>query len=145
MITSTQIITLSEQWVKTDISHFVSEEFDLYINPGSSDFLDIIKTARKDWNRKFLGIRFVANNNLKKVYVADASLALHKDIERAAGIPTGICDGTQIEGIAKLFGGKAVIEDFYDGGKNYMEKFKLINWSWVDKYISGCSAYIKQA
>ena len=111
MITSRQIIYISEQWVKTDISHFVSGEFDLYINPTSSDFLDIIKTAKKDFNRTFLGVRFVANNNLKKVYVADSSLALHKDIERAAGIPTGVCDGNQLEGLAKVFGGKAVIED----------------------------------
>lgn len=38
MITSKQIIEVSEQWIKTDISHFNDREFDIFINPGVQTF-----------------------------------------------------------------------------------------------------------
>ena len=139
MITSKNIIKISEEWVKTGISEFTDDAFDLYINPGSSDYLDMMKTARED-SRKFQGIRFVASNSLKKVFVADGLISTHYDIERVAGIPSGTRNGTQIEGLADIVGGRAKMKDFYDSG--HLDKFQAIDWKWVDKYISGCSAYI---
>ena len=141
MITSKQIIQISEQWIKTDISDFTDREFDIFINPTSSDFLDMIKTA-KEGQRSFNGIRFVADNKSKKVYAADASITTHYDIEKAMGLPEGVCNGTQVEGLATISGGQAKIEDFYNGGPTTLKKFRSIDWTWVDKYIKGCSAYI---
>lgn len=101
----------------------------------------MIKKAREE-QRSFPGIRFVASDKTKKVCVADASISTHYDIEKAMGLSDGLCNGTQVEGLAKIVGGKAVMSDFYDGGANYLKKFQAINWSWVDRYINGCSAYI---
>ena len=137
MITSKQILEL---WKITDISRY-GQEVDIYENPTSSDFLEMTKKAR-DEKRPFAGIRFVTDNRVKKVYVADSYGVTHEDIRKIMKLPANLVPYC-LDGIATISGGRAIMSSFYKDFSGSGMAVLNLDWSWVDPYIKGCSSVIK--
>lgn len=170
MITSNQIIKLSEDWV-TSIK-VGNWSCDIYVNPSSSDLKELFQSLKISHND--YKVRYIADAKKQKVYVWNGYLLDHfkacqalrlGDYYNYIALPT-----TQI-GYAVLSSGKL---SFYDSSPldtmtdavfmirdlKYVraelafEKFKKyerfllsffkINWSFLDKYIPGTVYYIQQ-
>lgn len=153
MITSNQIIKLSEEWLSS-ISTFRGHT-DLYKNPGSSDFLELNRNQVKL-------VRFIADSRSNNVYVANASTSIHYDIVSSVGGSVvsdfNHVEPTLLQGLASVSGSTAIVTES-DLIEYYMEKMKKLllqtipdteeyikvkhyldtvlntNWSWLNRYI----------
>lgn len=158
MITSKQIITLSEEYVKTVKSY--SNSFPVFENPSAKEIAEACKQSKAQWGTS--NIRFFADNNSKKVYIWDAYYSIHIGVARSLDFSDRCInhDPTLFFGSAKVDSGRAIIEDsdeiraeqvnlagshqdIRDKGGLFFKRFFAINWSWVDRYIS-CSAYLNK-
>jgi hypothetical protein len=82
LITSKQIINLSEEWFKS-IKGAENKQVPVYVNPDSSDLKELNQSVKSS---KFHNlIRFIANAKQQKVYVIDGYLAIHGDFAQVAG------------------------------------------------------------
>jgi hypothetical protein len=105
MITSNQIITLSEEWVKSVITPG-DEKCDVYENPGSTDIKELYQLGNNL-------IRYVADAKSQRVYVWSAMLALHDTVRVSLGLghsgPNAYKDTPYvIEGFGQISGSKIV-------------------------------------
>lgn len=136
-----------KEWVKSGGPY--KKPLNVYANPGSSDYIEMIKDAKK---RKdvFDEIRFVVDPRPgnQKVYVADAQVANHADICDIIGLPYGeFVLPPLAQGKALVTGGKAKVipngKGFDNKAFGYATKkredYLKYNWSFVDRYISGFS------
>ena len=150
MITSKQIINLSDEFV-SDVKGYPGTYTGVFVNPTSTDFKELFK------NVKSSSVRFIADNNNKKVYVWDSDLAVHNRMADELDIYNRYYKQTDmsdifLSGVGNLSGGKIVIRDSDIIGSylkvlmsgNSLEKkhIKLylialteINWSWLFRYI----------
>ena len=154
MITSKQIIKLCEEYVTS--GKVRNHPVDIFENPTSSDILKLVKSAKDD-QRTINNIRFIADANEKKVYIADAYYAIHDDMYRIIGITTKHDEAPWIfDGLATVFRGKIKAACWGDkfeflfrnkgvkGSKvrSWFDKMFSCKWSFVDTYISGTSSMI---
>ena len=156
MITSKQIISFCEEYLISGKAY--GKQFDVYENPTSSDIVKLNKTARED-RRTFDLMRFIADAKTKKVYIADAHLANHEDIEKSVGIFSRYLETPWLlEDMVKITGGRPKMDsimslvDPIQLGDRVIKDKKLINWfndrfsydwSFVDNYIGGVSNAMK--
>ena len=141
MITSKQITSILESFSKADITSYGSEIY-IYVNPTSSDFTEMNKRAKEE-NRSLEGFRFVPDLRTKKVYIADIYGITHNDIRKTECLPMQSVPYC-FDGIAKWSGGRAVMTGYYpDSSENKAigGQIEKADWSWVDPYVKGCSAY----
>lgn len=76
LITSNQIIKLSEEWLMSIPSPFKSEfPIDIYVNPSSSDLIELKKSTT-------YYVRFIADSRNKKLYVWNGETLLHAQVAR---------------------------------------------------------------
>lgn len=141
MITSKQIINISEKWLKSLNRDYNNASFDIYINPGSSDYSEIYKNSKRS------RVRFIADNNKKEVYVWDAFLAIHPDVAKKLGITPNLyycSDPNIITGEANVSGGTAKALTVYPTNPKIIKDVSKINWSWLSPYIVGIKDAIKE-
>lgn len=152
MITANQIVKLSEEWIASCTS-VVGESVDIFVNPGSSDFLELNKTIPSKQ------VRFFIDGKNKKFYVWDSN-CLHGMAARAISseiysrfnsqdINKGILSGHgKIQGNKIQFEGSDVLRTVMDGAKIdksrgvsgsvdlwYLESIINMDWSWSSKYV----------
>ena len=155
MITAKYIIDIYEEWIKSGKSGRIL--FSVYQNPGSSDFLDMIK-IRKERGSEFPVIRFVADAKYKNVYVSDAYLATHEDICKVLGFSLDAIKtpwlyygvGSLKDGSAKANRGgvldmtiRSVDFKLRPDLKNWCESTLSYKWTFVDKYLPGFSSVVE--
>lgn len=156
MITSKQILHIIETYIKS--KKVFNLQVDIYENPTSSDITSMIKTAREEV-RKFDRVRFIADNNSKKVYVADSYNIIHDHMYTALGMTPNsffnLSYPNLLDGTATLSSGSFVMTNWDRFGMQinkidlldtrlWFEKVFSYNWSWVDRYIKGCSKFVEQ-
>lgn len=157
MITSSQIIKISEDYLKSGVSGSGNHSISLFVNPSQADFIKMIKLA-KDNQRNLTRIRFVANTLLKKVVVTDAYISTHEDVHKILGMPKDVEFSYSkypylLDGEAPFSNGRPnspVWDKFVTwilDRKTYDADFKIwldgvfsYNWSWLDSYIPGSSS-----
>lgn len=160
MITSSQILKLYEDWEKT-IS-YGNKPINIFVNPTSSDLIKLTKSISDSPKE----VRFIADAKTQKVYVWDASLAIHNNVRPQLGFSHEILDTSNIiDGTVGLSNGKLnMIEDNLNdipilinllkqksvsdsklvSIKNYLIKIFETKWNWVGKYIFGFEDYISR-
>ena len=159
MITSKQIIEISEKYKLLYNPGSGQTTTVIFENPTSSDFLDMAKNA-KEGGRTLHELRFIANNKDSKVYIADSWYVLHEQMKYALGLPPD----SSFEKTPWLFDGVAI----YSGGRARMttwDKYDVFitdrghnspnmndwieetlysyRWKWVDQYVSGFSSVLE--
>lgn len=144
MVTSKQILSLLESYVTSGLCCIVKVagklteiKFPIYVNPGSSDLIELEKAARFD-NRKLKELRFIADAKAKKLYVCDAFLGLHEKMLSALKFSTS--DKTIVGGIITMSGGKPYYLDIFVQSS---ESFKL-DWTFADRYVSRFSSEMEK-
>jgi hypothetical protein len=109
VITSKQIITLSEEWFKS-ITGYNSVSVPMYVNPDSTD----IKELHKAFKTSDRLVRFIANaQSPQKVYVWDGTQAIHLQGLRALGLnnySAAYSAPSLLMGYARIQSGKIVHE-----------------------------------
>lgn len=156
MITSKQIIQMSEAWFAS--SNTNNRQFDVYINPSSSDYLELNKN-------KIKSVRFIVDSSSRKVYISDADNSLHREMLNKIGgsIASDLVNMNynnfqigkfHLTGVAEIQGNKSVmnrsdvIEYFWrmidwnkpdspktqQGYKNIGQILSM-DWLWVNKYV----------
>jgi hypothetical protein len=142
LITSRQIIQISEEWAKSP--KIFGKPVNIYVNPGSSDIKDMYKLMTNSSNKE---IRFFADAKAQKVFVADAMLIQHQDIEKAMGykpIDYGYdVPEYYIEGMGHIGGGRIILHANEDE-TSVLDTQGKYNWSFLEKYISGITAYLEK-
>ena len=138
MITSKHIIQISEEYAFLGKS--LGHPVEIYKNPASSDLLDMVKFANNQ-KRQLRKVRFVADSKSKVVYVADAYLIEHNNIRKIVGLPTYPTrnDSWVLDGIADYTSGKLYLLVCSPTVGNFS-----FNWEFVDRYVPGVSARMKQ-
>lgn len=142
MITSKQIINISEQYLDTK----KVRGFDVlvYKNPTYDDYKQL----------KAHTLRFTADTKKKNVFVWKSELAIHSDIfpvlVQNSEVTWDSLDYC-LEGFAEVSGGTAKMTgwDFVARPEKldkeqikYLDNIFQFNWSWLDRYLSGASSYI---
>lgn len=134
MITSKQIINISEEWLKS--VKVGSGLVNVYEDPTSSDYAQIYKDSKRRL------VRFIASNIDKKVYVWDGYLAIHNEIIGKIGLRnfSDFNDSNFITGEANIEGGALRIIRLYV----YEFPGEAEEWKWADKYIKGFSQKLQK-
>ena len=152
MITSKQIISLSEEWLAFCTSA-LGDSCDIYINPGSSDFLELNKNVPSK------SVRFFVDNKNKNFYVWDSN-CLHgmaaKSISseiysrfNSSDINKQLLSGYgKLQGNKIVFEGSDVLRTYMDMAKidksrgnfdsediRYLKTIISADWSWSFKFI----------
>ena len=141
MITSKQIISISEDWFNR--GDWASKDTDIYINPTSSDYRELNKNKIKI-------LRFIIDQPTKTVYVANAWNSVHGEIVdniNNSGISNRFYKlaPTQLAGISTMSGGKSIMSSsdflfillrrYNKRDKDLLEKVLRQDWTWADKYV----------
>lgn len=144
MITSSQILSIVEEYFNS--FNVNGRLLKIFVNPTSDDLKEL-KAKR---------VRFIADNKIKKVYIWDGYFAIHNSVVPKLGYPEQVglnlfC-GEAVVGTSKLFLSDA---DFVDYIVIKFEKLNLTqkeieiikfnlnqDWTWLDKYVDGCSNYL---
>lgn len=135
MITSKQIINLSEDWFKRI-------HFDIFINPTSSDYQELTKLKVNE-------VRFIADDRSKKLFISDSGKSLHHqmvvDIGGSVLENYNSREYPQLHGVARISGSKAFmtesdvlrigIKEMMPFQQNWLRKLLSCNWSWADRYL----------
>ena len=140
MITSKRIIDIYEKYFRTGLVR--NSQIDIYENPTSSDFIKLEKTAR-EYNRKLVQVRFIANADTKRVYVADASICIHQDLEDTVKLPSNSLPYI-LGGLAFVTGGRARAELAMMTLRRGPKDYNTYDWTWCDSYVSNFSDEIKK-
>jgi hypothetical protein len=159
MITSRQIILISEDWIKQVRGS--GTLVDVYSNPGSSDVAKLYASLKR--NNIDKEIRFIADANKRQVYVWDGYLATHNVMFSELGYGTLDYEKSYFAmfGMGKISGNKIVFMGTFDSTINFIRnRIKFLNmktvskqhldrvssdlqhvfsynWSFVNTYISG--------
>lgn len=134
MITSSQIIKLSEDWFSsTKVFGF---PVDIYVNPNSSDFRELSKSIKGQKK----GIRWVVNlRPPSKVYIADSFSLTHeymlKVINRYSADRIILGYGQIVNNKIEFYKYPGAITVIGGNGKS--------DWASVEKYIPGLRDWLK--
>ena len=164
MITSKQILNLSEDWFKRVKWNNVN--VNIYVNPTSSDIVDLYKSI-KDKDKQ---IRFIVNAKAQKIYVWDALAMIHESVYPELGLsflPGSVPKPYTMFGYGYISGGKIVAytsdnfpgtlkrlvdgpvmidnKRLLDSSIRYVIKHEIdylsekfdYSWAFVDRFISG--------
>lgn len=171
MITANQIVKLSEEWFCNVKNGNISAS--VFVNPGSSDIMEIYKTAVSSNRPGLPSIRFIADSKSQKVYVWDAYYAYHDDVAKVLGFsrpneyldePSFVYDGYGVISQGKLVGndkhgttsnidmllGSLGTNRKYFSDRQIKERLDILrtvlsrNWSFIDKYIPGFNKIIEK-
>ena len=127
MITSKHILEISEKWSKT--VKVWNARVPVYENPGSSDYLELHKDAKKD--KRTLGyMRFVANSKDQKVYIWDDYLATHADVIKTLGISSK--NPWVLTGYIEIKGGSPEASEWW---KDAIGDYSDYDWAWMSRYF----------
>jgi hypothetical protein len=137
VITSKLILRICEKYLTR--GSFEGIKLEIFENPTSSDFVSLAKAVKEETGRKLLAIRFVADARYQKVYIADAYNSIHQDIRDILKLPPADKPGL-INGIATVSGNRAIMSELSSICPKEAVSSK---WTWVNKYISGCSSMIR--
>lgn len=139
MISSKEILRLVESFLMGDISKF-SQEFYIYINPDSSDIIEMVKDAREE-QRQLSGLRIVADAKTQKVYASDAYRVDHLDIRRSVGL---LISGAPwiLDLLATVKSGNIVFQSVFIPDGHVKQEIHKYNWDFVKKYIKNFSLEI---
>lgn len=147
MITSKQIINISEKWVQPVKSwHGRSEVF---LNPDSTDIKELYNT-----NNQHI-VRFIADNKNKKVYAWDGTTTIHYEVANSIGLGSeynklynsNLLCGTGVIKLGKIQMTDATeleldiylskdISSIKSDTKKYLEDLVDNNWSWLTPYVN---------
>jgi hypothetical protein len=150
MITARQISELSEDYVTG--KKFFGYYTELFVNPSRKEISDIINASKEYTNIRELRFIADARANVRKVYIWNSYLVLHSGIKIELGYPSDNCPYL-FEGTASIKSGKPVViswDYYYEEDFMKLSKMKLFiellnyNWTWLDSYISGSSAYMNK-
>lgn len=125
----------------------------IYINPTSSDFVEIYK------NKKHVDIRFTTLNDEKIVYMWDGHYAIHQEVHAHLNLIDWKTDPSVFIGTATISGKKAIMSDLdrFDIFKTAQAALKTkqdevyiineivaqlkVDWTWLYPYID-CKDYL---
>lgn len=138
MITSKQITDISEEWFK--FIHGRGGDGDIYINPTITDYKELYKKIPSHL------VRFWVDIKAQKVYIWDATLALHFDVDQILGKSSDFLDVYNTNfllGYATLKNGKFVVSGLNKYGmspknpkdKKYIKILMEYNWNWITRYL----------
>lgn len=127
MITANLIIKISENWFKSVKTSM--EIVDIYINPTSSDYLELNKRGIRQ-------IRFLADADTREVYIADAMSLTHDQIALKLNKPkvVGAFESHHwniLPGMATVSGNKSTmtfsdqLEGLYRDVESFLKKLPL--------------------
>ena len=109
MITSRNIINILESYKVSINHHWTKVPYPVYENPSSSDYADLnkyVKSLNSPDHKKLWSVRFMADFQKKKVYIADGYLSLHDEMIRNLNLdPNNI-----LQGEATVRGSKPLIQ-----------------------------------
>jgi hypothetical protein len=133
----------------------------IYENPSISDYVDLIKQTKLNTGHIPDSIRFFADAKTKKVFVTDAYAITHDDMRRTLSSYSGLKWSESpwiFDGVASLSSSGNVKFDVWDkyfaleyvlrdpsrraGYSDWLNKVFSYNWTWIDKFIPGCSKLI---
>ena len=159
MITAKHICDISETYLKIVTS--MGHKAPVFVNPTSSDFLSILKSAAEydGTARETECIRFVADANNGTVYCMEGYLITHDGLRQDVGLPTDfVLTPWLFDGIGRIVNGKAKVDAWGSWDKfewiiklinnkkvsdvrlfKWLDNTFKYNWSFVDNYISGFS------
>lgn len=136
MIPSKYIIHLLEEFL-TQGKGWQGSVGDIFVNPTSNDYNKLHQDGA------FI-LRFIADPNSKKVYVANADKLYHIEIARNANI-LSVFKSDALFGEAILNGTRAVMKksdglesrltNLTAGDIDWLDYFFTRDWSWLNKYI----------
>jgi len=122
MITSKQIFNLLEDYAM--LVGLPGGKVPVYENPTTSDYLDIKKSTIRFY-RKLESIRFIADIENEKVWVWDAYLATHDDI-----------DPKILTSIGKSISSPDIVSGEVDPSGKISSESSIINkLTWLRKYL----------
>jgi hypothetical protein len=139
LITSKQIINLSEEWVQHITTRWGVG--DIYRNPSSSDYRELYSHYTSH------AVRFMAYYPSKECYVWDINLEIHYNVAKLVGLSTQFnasYNFNLLSGYASLQGGKFFmtgidVSDIFtnksDANKVFVKQLLSKDWSWLKKYI----------
>ena len=127
MITSKYITSILERYVS--VGSRGQQHFTVYMNPTSTNILELKKEAKKD-SRELTTIRIIVDKKNKNVYVADAYNAIHADIAAAAHINRDYC----VEGSAGLLNSSQILPKINWLGINF-DKEDYKDYKWLEPYF----------
>lgn len=152
MITAKKMFELLEEYFTS--KNILGKNVEVYKNPTLTDVKELNAVI----------VRFIADNRNRTVYIWDGYLAIHSylwDVITGHPISSRTNCPYLFPGIALVNRNKLTISqwDEFDNFKKYYSKsskrervnkgtsffpeFFSIDWSWVDKYISGTSSFIQ--
>ena len=131
MITSSQVITISENYLRLAKTH--GKTFEIYENPTLSDISHLKSFVLQNYNRKVDDLKFIADAKTKKLYVVDAWVTNHNDVCDILGLGDCNMQYNLLSGMARATGsGKPVVEAMF--GLNLKTKSKY-SWLWIGEYL----------
>ena len=150
LITSNYIINLSEKY--SDSVKVFNNLALIFENPNRDDLVEMVKNA------KFPEIRFLAKADAPQTcYMWNGGFALHDDIRKHLHFPVegettpGIVDGeasvlggavknAKIIYLAEFLRDSGISNSYGKDNRNLLRKMLSYNWSWLDRYVPGCSS-----
>jgi hypothetical protein len=145
MITSKQIVNLSEKWVQPVKSwHGRSEVF---LNPDSTDIKELYLSNDKHY------VRFLANSKTKGVYAWNGFTTIHYEVANSVGLGSEynkknnfnlLCGTGSIKSGKILMLGESTIDAYLRkninnlelSSKKYLEDIIDTNWNWLNPYVN---------
>jgi hypothetical protein len=155
MITSKQILNISDEYFGA--KNVAGSYTIIYDNPTTSDLKELNQNINPSNFQKT--VRFIADYNTKKVYIWDAFNAHHMQMRPVLGYNSdSLYDNALIDGYANLSGNKLPIDYWGDFDAwmvvnkanpkwiadivPFLKRLFTLNWSWLDKYVSGTSLFL---
>ena len=130
MITTKTILNklLDEKYVsskKTSTGYI-----EIFENPTNEEILDIAKSTKPG---ELPGVRFVANAESEKLYIANAWASIHSDILKLLHLPEDYTTPDVICGVADInSSGNLIVISLYDKTNRARSDY---NWNWMKKYL----------
>lgn len=140
MITSRNIIDMLESYKISIKHHWTKVPYPVYENPSSSDYADLnkyVKSLNSSDHKKLWSVRFMADFQKKKVYIADGYLSLHDEMIRNLNLDPN----NTLQGEATVRGGKPLIQwvknyPIYLGSKIHDKEFlDSSEMKWLGQYF----------
>lgn len=121
---------------------------EVFVNPTRTEIQSAYKESLGS-GRNEGGLRFLADNKSKKVYVWNAYVATHDNVAMMISIDLAsryeLKDNSVLPGDATVKSGKAVMILTYRelNHPNSFYSVPLVDWSWVNPFVD-CSEYVRK-
>ena len=125
---------LNEKYlILVDFKYSKSPPFPVYMNPGSSDYIDMKKTKKEQGVKFFYFIRFIIDLDKKNIYVFDAGEAMHMEVEEKLRHKGLSLSNNILYGIGPLSGSKIEIEGLYQEPWKVPQNY---DYKWAKRYFT---------